>query len=60
MFYPTCLRVFCIALLDEENGYGVMEEALLAQRAACLHVDMIRFDQVMRNLITNAVSKLLG
>lgn len=33
-----------------------MEEALLAQRTVCLHVDMIRFDQVMRNLITNAVS----
>jgi hypothetical protein len=52
--------VVYIALLDEENGYGVMEEALRAQRAACLQVDMIRFDQVMRNLITNAVCKLLG
>lgn len=43
-------------LVDVENGCGVVEEALLAQKTVCLQVDMCRIDQVMRNLITNAVS----
>lgn len=38
-----------------ENGCAVVEEALLAQKTVCLQVDMCRIDQVMRNLITNAV-----
>jgi hypothetical protein len=38
-----------------ENGCGVVEEALLAQKTVCLQVDMCRIDQVMRNLVTNAV-----
>ena len=43
-------------IVDVENGRGVVEEALLAQKTVCLQVDMCRIDQVMRNLITNAVS----
>ena len=39
-------------LVDVENGCGVVEEALLAQ----MQVDMCRIDQVVRNLISNAVS----
>ena len=46
-------------LLDEENGLvvanGISDESLAAQRKAYLHIDIYRIDQVVRNLITNAV-----
>ena len=47
---------------DEENGL-VVRGSLLAQDNLYLQADMCRIDQVVRNLITNAVresTKFLG
>ena len=40
---------------DIEDG-GLMEPWLLLQRDAYFHMDVFRIDQVIRNIITNAVS----
>ena len=52
IFIIRCLRIDG----DEESG-GVLlaGSTLAAQRDAFLHVDIHRLDQVIRNLITNAV-----
>lgn len=38
---------------------GISDESLAAQREAYLHIDIYRIDQVIRNLITNAVGQWL-
>lgn len=40
--------------VDVEQGEGV-ESSLLLQRDAYFHLDVFRIDQVIRNIITNAV-----
>eukprot|EP01035_Chromulina_nebulosa_P069335 gene69335-biopygen23142 len=48
-----------MSVADEENGLvvvtGIRDESLAAQREAYLHIDIYRIDQVVRNLITNAM-----
>jgi len=46
-------------LADVERGIAV-ESILLEQRDAYLHMDIFRMDQVIRNMITNAVRKYYG
>ena len=40
---------------DVEQG-GVVDPSLLLQRDTYFHMDVFRMDQVIRNIITNAVS----
>ena len=50
LFLPLCA--------DEESGYCVQaREAIVAQRNLTVSFDMSRIEQVIRNLITNAVRK---
>ena len=51
----SLILLIAASILDEETGSAVVEEALLAQKSVCLQVDMCRIEQVIRNLITNAV-----
>ena len=44
------------AVADVEQGIAV-ESILLEQKDAYLHLDIFRMDQVIRNIVTNAVRK---
>ena len=44
--------------VDVERGGGVDPSLLLLQRDTYFHMDVFRMDQVIRNIITNAVSYL--
>ena len=37
------------------GGGGGVDQALIPQKNAYLHIDVFRIDQVVRNMITNAV-----
>ena len=54
---PFCF--YCIYYhADEESGFGVLScIALAAQRNLTVNFDMSRIEQVIRNLITNAVRR---
>jgi len=39
----------------EQSGGGGVDQALIPQKNAYLHIDVFRIDQVVRNMITNAV-----
>ena len=44
------------SFVDEESGLDmVADESLSAQRSLILYIDIYRIEQVIRNLITNAV-----
>eukprot|EP01036_Dinobryon_divergens_P037530 gene37530-biopygen29716 len=45
-----------VSAADEENGMDMVpDESLSAQRSLILHIDIYRIEQVIRNLITNAM-----
>ena len=40
---------------DDLEGNYIMDQALILQKDVYLHIDVFRMDQVIRNMITNAV-----
>lgn len=54
-----CSHGFPFSVLsDEENGVGgQLSEALVMQSNLTFYIDIYRIEQVIRNLITNAVTK---
>ena len=45
-----------MCLIDEENGLNMVpDESLVVQESLILCIDIYRIEQVIRNLITNAV-----
>ena len=54
--FHLLLFFFNIRLSDEEAGVDIQSSELLAaQRNMILNIDIYRIEQVIRNLITNAV-----
>jgi len=54
-----CFQFCTVFFLDEESGLDIVStELLVSQRSLILYVDIYRIEQVIRNLITNAVRKL--
>lgn len=49
----------CLSSEDVEQG-GTIQPAHLEQRNAYLHIDVFRIDQVIRNMITNAVCRWIS
>jgi signal transduction histidine kinase len=51
---------FFLSHTDEETGFDMVpDESLSAQRSLILDIDIYRIEQVIRNLITNAVRYLI-
>ena len=58
--YRNAIECWLFFLADEESGLDtVADESVAAQRSLILYMDIYRIEQVIRNLITNAVGYLL-
>ena len=54
----STLATSCASSMEldiEQSGGGGVDQALIPQKNAYLHIDVFRIDQVVRNMITNAV-----